>query len=370
MRKYRGNSAGRRKLSGCRFAPQIIRPKSPFPEREHAMLGFRYLKTAPTTYVIQFRNGHAVREGAGLSFFYFAPTSIIVRIPQATQDVPFVFNEVTADFQDVTIQGELTFRIHNPALLAKLLDFSLDSRHNYETDDPDKLNERLVRSAQILARAHTQGRSIKELLINSDALVHDVLDGLRGSTTVSSLGVEVLAFSVSSIKGTPELSKAMQAETREELLRRADEAVTVRRNAAVEQERTIKENELQTEIAIEQKRRQVRETQMEADIVLEEQKSKLVERRVENDTKEAEARAAVMRSVLQPLKEVDWRTLMAASAGGANAETLIAMAFRDLADNAGKIENLNISPELLTSLLGKSPAIAPRTSVDESPSSS
>lgn len=34
-----------------------------------------------------------------MSFFYYAPTSVIVYIPLASTDVPFVFNEVTADFQ-------------------------------------------------------------------------------------------------------------------------------------------------------------------------------------------------------------------------------------------------------------------------------
>ena len=72
------------------------------------MLGIRYLKVPPTTHVMQFKRGQVVRQGAGLSFFYFAPNSVLVQVPLASVDVPFVFNEVTADFQDATIQGELT----------------------------------------------------------------------------------------------------------------------------------------------------------------------------------------------------------------------------------------------------------------------
>jgi hypothetical protein len=146
------------------------------------------------------------------------------------------------------------------------------------------------------------------------------------------------------------MSKAMQAEAREEQLRRADEAIYARRNAAVELERTIKENELNTEIAVEQKRRQVRETQMAAEISVEEQRAVLVDNRVTNERKEADSRAHMLRATLEPLKEVDWRTLMAA--GGHNdARSIIALAFRDLAENAGKIGELNISPDLLGSLL-------------------
>ena len=84
---------------------------------------------------------------------------------------------------------------------------------------------------------------------------------------------------------------------------------------------------------MEQKKRQVRETQMAAEIAVEEQKAVLVDRRVENDRKEADARGAhAISAVLTPLKEVDWRTLIAASAGGADPKMMIALAFRDLAD--------------------------------------
>jgi hypothetical protein len=57
---------------------------------------------------------------------------------------------------------------------------------------------------------------------------------------------------------------------------------------------------------------------------------------------------------LEPLKDIDWRILMAASGGAANPSSMIAMAFRDLADNAQKIGQLNISPDLLTTLLNAS----------------
>ena len=68
--------------------------------------------------VLHDRSGKIVRQGVGLSFFYFTPNSVLVRIPVASADVPFVFNEVTADFQDATIQGELTYRVSDPQRIA------------------------------------------------------------------------------------------------------------------------------------------------------------------------------------------------------------------------------------------------------------
>lgn len=315
------------------------------------MFGFRYLKVPPTTHVLQYRGGQLAREGAGLAFFYFAPTAEIVLVPLSSHGVPFVFNEITADFQDVTIQGELTCRIHDPKRIAALLDFSVDARGRYRSDDPEKLNERLVHALQILARAFTQRQPLGDLLVGSDALVAHLLAGLKDSETVAMLGIEVLSLSILSIKAMPEMAKALQADARERLLRQADEAIHSRRNAAIELERRIKENELQTELAVEAKRRQIRESKMQADIAVEEQRAELVERRVENERKEADARAHAVRAAIEPLKDVDWRTLMAASAGAANPKTLIAMAFRDMADNAGKIGRLNISSELLASLM-------------------
>jgi regulator of protease activity HflC (stomatin/prohibitin superfamily) len=316
------------------------------------MLGIRYLKVPPTTYVLHYKGGQIKQQGTGLSFFYYAPTSEIVLVPLESMDVPFVFNEVTADFQDATIQGELTYRITDARRAAEALNFSVDERGKHRSEDPQRLGERLVHAAQIAARTFTQKRPLREVLIASDTLVAEIAASLRNSPAVQMLGVEVLGLSILSIKPTPEMAKAMQAEAREEMLRAADEAIYARRNAAVDMERTIKENELKTEIAVEEKKRQVRETQMAAEIAVEEQRKTLVAQRVENEKKEADARAHALQVTLEPLKSVDWKVLMAAGGGG-DAKLNIALAFRELAENAQKIGELNISPELLAALAKK-----------------
>jgi hypothetical protein len=112
--------------------------------------------------VMQFRRGVLKRQGAGLAFWYFAPTAEIVQVPLASVDVPFVFNEATADYKDATIQGELTYRITDPQRLAKLFDYSVDHRGRYRSDDPTKLNDRLVHAAQIsVDRIHNDCLCVK-----------------------------------------------------------------------------------------------------------------------------------------------------------------------------------------------------------------
>ncbi len=317
------------------------------------MFGISYTKSAPTTFVMHYKNGQLKRSGPGLSFFYYAPTSTLVAVPVNSADIPFVFNESTADFQALTVQGQLTYRVAEPKKLASLLDYSLKPNGEYVSDDPQKLEERLVNVTQILTQAVTGRMGLREALASSELVVTEVLAGLRKSEAVSMLGVEILGFSVISLKPTPEMARALEAEAREALQRRADEAVYDRRNAAVAQERKIKESELNTEIAVEEKKRQIRETQMSAEIAVEEQRAALVTKKVENDRKEADGRAYALNATLAPLKDADWKTLMAVGNGGSDPKLMIALAFRELAENASKIGEMNISPDLLTALTKK-----------------
>lgn len=315
------------------------------------MFGIRYVKAAPTTYVIHTANGRIRREGAGLSFFYWGPSSTLSLIPLASADLPFAFNETTADFQAVTLQGQITYRIADPKRLAALLNYSVGPEGRYVTEDPEALGERLVHAAQVLARDTVQRMKLRETLIASDRIVKEVLPALRNAEAVTMMGVEILQLSILSLKPTPEMAKALEAEAREALQKSADEAIYARRNAAVEQERRIKESELQTEVAVEEKRRQIRETQMAAEIAVEEQRSVLVDRRVQNDRKDADSRGYALQAVLKHVRDVDWRTLMAVSSGAADPKLMIALAFRQLAENAQKIGELNVTPDLLRSLV-------------------
>jgi regulator of protease activity HflC (stomatin/prohibitin superfamily) len=316
------------------------------------MFGFRYHKVPPTTHVIQYKGGKLTRQGNGLSFFYFGPTSTIVNIPIGSSGVPFVFEEVTSDFQEVTIQGEITFQISEPEKVASILDYSIDYRGRHRSDDPTKLKDRMIHATQLLARTYIQKNALRPLLISNEELLQTIRTGLETSTTASELGVRILDVTIQGVRPNPEMAKALQAEAREQLLQQADEAVHARRNHAVQLEREIKENELQTEIAIQEKQREVRETKVKADIAIELQRGELVDQQVANEAKESKARAEALKAILEPVKDIDWRTLLATQ-GGLDSKQMIAMAFRDIADNADKIGSLNISPDLLNTLLGQ-----------------
>lgn len=314
------------------------------------MLGIRFAKMDPTVYVLHYRHGALVREGAGLSLLYFAPISTLVAVPMSTSDLPFAFQEVTSDFQTVTLQGQLSYRVVDPKRLAALLNYSVDAAGQYLSDDPDKLGERLLMTAQAELRGLVQAMALRQALVSAESLAERGLERLKESELVEAHGLELLGLSLASLKPTPETSKALEAEAREALLKDADRAIYARRNAAIEEERTVKETELETERAVEEGRRKVREAKMQADIALEESRAALIDRRVANDRKDADARAYALERTLAPVKDSDWRLLLALGGQAADGRMLLASAFETLAENAGKIGNLTITPELLSAL--------------------
>jgi regulator of protease activity HflC (stomatin/prohibitin superfamily) len=199
-------------------------------------------------------------------------------------------------------------------------------------------------------RAAVLCRGLREALASAEAISVEVLRGLQAAEEVGALGVEILGLAILGVRPTPEVAKALEAETREALQRRSDEAIYSRRNAAVEQERKIKESELLTEQAIEEARQKMREGQLAAEIALETQRAALVEQRVENERKDADAKAYMLRAALGPIGELDWRKVMMLLPAS-DARASIALAFQEMAGNAQKIGELNVTPDLLRSLI-------------------
>ncbi len=336
------------------------------------MFGIKFIKVDPTVYLLQYKNGKLVREGTGLSFFYFAPTTSLVAVPIASTDVPFIFKEVTADYQEISVQGQVAFRVADPKKLAQMLDFTIDPNrqhiNSFDSDDHDQLPQRIVNLIQVLVRKELETVKLREVLRTSDNLVQRVRQALANAEVLKSLGVEILDLSILAVKPNPETARALEAEIREELLKDADEAIYARRNSAVEQERAIKENELNTEIAVENKRRQIREAQMDAErsvqekqrlireeemvgrITIEEKNKELVTLSVGNQKLEADAKAYSLGVLMDTFKKVDPKVINSLASMNMQPNQLIALSFKELAESAGKIGELNISPDLLREL--------------------
>lgn len=317
------------------------------------MLGIEFVKLDPTVYVLHYRGGRLVREGPGLSVLYFAPVSTVAAVSLGTVDLPFAFQEATADFQTVTLQGQLSYRVAEPKRLASVLNYSVDGRGKHVSDDPEKLGERLLVEAQSAMRGLVQARGLRAVLTEVEALAAGGLAGLKASALIDAHGVEMLGLSLVSVRPTPETAKALEAGAREALLRESDEAIYARRKAAVEQERAIKETELDTERVVDERKRALREAQLGAEVTLERKRAALVEQRAANDKQATDSKAYAIERTLAPYRDVDWRLLMALGGEGGDGRFMMAAALERFADNAGKIGQLTITPELLSALSEK-----------------
>lgn len=334
------------------------------------MFGCSFIKFQPSDYVLKYKNGKVVKEGSGISFYYYAPTTSIVVVPIGSVDAPFIFEEVTSDFQTITVQGQITFRIEDQKKTAQLLNYTYNiKRRSYVSDDPQKLPQRVINIVKVLTKKHLENLQLGEAVKSSEKLAQSIINDIKQNEEIGLLGIEILGLSILAILPNKETARALEAQAREQILKKADDAIYERRNASIDQERRVKENEFNTEIAIENKKKQVRETQLEAertiqnkqnqlkeeqmnfDISLEAKKKDLVEVSVLNAKAEADAKAYELSAVMKALADSDPNVIRSLSNMNMQPNKLIAMAFQGLAENAEKIGHLNISPDLLQELI-------------------
>jgi hypothetical protein len=138
-----------------------------------------------------------------------------------------------------------------------------------------------------------------------------------------------------STRPTPEVARALEADYRETLLRKADEATYARRAAAVDEERKIKEKELNSDKA------------------LEEQRSALIVLQGDNARQEAENRGRALELEAQYRTRVTEAEL--ALYRNLEPRLLLAYAMKELGQNSGRIGNLTITTDVLAGLLNQPP---------------
>jgi len=282
--------------------------------------------------MIKYGSGRITREGQGLAFFYLKYNTQIVVVPTSSMDANLVFNEVTSSFQTVTIQGQFTYRIHNPKRAAELLNYTMNPfTHTHISNDPDRMAQRITNIIQMETRSEIQQRPLEEVLTQYETIAGKVLERVKNSALLDPLSADLLSVYFIAAKPTSEVAKALEAEYRETLLRKADMAISARRAAAVEEKRKIKENELNTEITLEEQHRQL--IGLQGNNAL---------RQATNHGKALEEEAAYRTRVRQ--KELDLYTAI-------DPRKVLALAMIELGQNAGRIGNVTITPEILAALL-------------------
>lgn len=361
-----------------------------------------YIKFSPNDYVLRYRKGRLAAEGVGLSFFFLERNTSVCAVPVAGTDIDFIFEETTQDFQTVSVQGQLFCRVADYHKAAQTIDFTVDLRTGKHIDPPiPKLSKRMVNIARVLIKNHIGNTTLTEAIQSSRPLAEAVLKEIQSNEECAAMGMEVCGFSILQIRANPETARALEAHTREDILKQSDDALYQRRNASIDQERRVKENELNTEISVEAKKKTIRQTELstkrmvmegtielekiqtrskaeqekmrldaeidqqqakldaqirqekarlDAEIELEEKRKELADLKLANAKKDADAEAYRIGAVMEAYNKLSTEVLVALATLNMEPEKMIAQAFNNLAANSERIGTLNITPDLLESL--------------------
>lgn len=318
---------------------------------------FRHLRGSSTAHVEQIRNGRSVRAGVGASFWFRPLSAVLNEVPVDDRELPLLFHARTSDFQDVTVQATVTYRVTDPSTAAGRIDFSIDPDHGRWRSTPlDQLAALLTESAQQYAIDLLTTADLTTAMAAGVEPVRTVIaDGLRSDERLAQTGISVVGVRVVALRPEPEVEKALRTPTREQVQQEADRATFERRAVAVERERAIGENELQTQIELARREEQ------------------LVSQRGANARREAEeasaagaiaAEAEARRTVtLAEARAEDTRLAGAATAGAEAARVeayrdvpesvLLALAVKELAANLPDVDTLVLSPDLVSKALAQ-----------------
>jgi regulator of protease activity HflC (stomatin/prohibitin superfamily) len=317
----------------------------------------RHLRGNPTMHVRHLRRGKAAHEGTGLSFFFRPLSAVLSEVPVDDRELPLLFHARTADFQDLAVQASVTFRVTDPAIAGTRIDFSVDPDTGRWRGTPlEQVGGLLTETAQQQVLGLVASSPLSSVLADGVAQIRDrILHGLTADTRLAETGIAVIGARVIALRPEPEVEKALRTPAREQIQQEADRSTYERRAVAVERERAIAENELQSQIELARREEQLvtqrganarREAQDAAD-------ASRIAAEAQADKEEQLARARANGT----------RALGEAKAAGEAARvaayrdlpqpTLLALAAKDLAGGLPQIGTLVLAPDLLTSLMSR-----------------
>jgi len=315
-----------------------------------------HLRGTETTHVRHVRGGRVVREGTGMSFWFRPLNAVLSEVPVDDRELPLQFHAQTLDFQDVAVQASVTFRL-DPAVAVQRIDFSIDPETGLYLANP------LAQVATVLAETtqqHALGvlarATLGQALTDGVMAVRDAVSaGLAADARLAETGIAVVGTRVVAIRPEPEVERALQTPTREQLQQESDKATYERRAVAVERERAIAENELQNQIELARREEQLvaqnglnGRRAAEEDAAADEIRARAEAARSQQLD---EARAAGIRMVGEA--EAGSEAARLAAYRGLSEELVLALALKELAAHLPSIEHLVLTPDLLTSVAAR-----------------
>ena len=204
----------------------------------------RHLRGNATAYVQHLRNGKPAHAGAATSFWFRPLSAVLSEVPVDDRELPLLFHARTADFQDVTVQATVTYRISDPDIAAARIDFSIDPETGTWRATPlDQVAGLLAETAQQHALDLIAAGELATVLAGGVAPIREAVGtGLARDARLAETGIAVIGVRVVAVRPEPEMEKALRTPTREQVQQDADKATFERRALAVERERAIGQN--------------------------------------------------------------------------------------------------------------------------------
>lgn len=302
------------------------------------------LRSDASHHVIRYRNGRIRQSGRGLVFWFRPETASVAEVPMDDREMTLFVKGRSADFQQVSVQGILGWRVAEPDRVAERIDFTIGLANGQYIREPiERIETRLaglVNQATLQYLAEAPVRALLDAGV--EPLRQRLEAALANDPALTEIGLAIVAVRLNNLAPSSELERALQTPTFEALQQKADEAMFERRALAVDKERAIAENELgnKTELAR-------REKQLIAEEA--ENARNRATGLAEAQKVEAEAEAGRIRIVESAKAEAEqahiavYRDLPPA--------VLLGLAARELAGNLDTIEHLNVTPDLLAAVM-------------------
>lgn len=317
----------------------------------------RHLRGSTTMHVEHVRNGRTRHAGTGASFWFRPLSAVLSEVPMDDRELPLLFHAHTSDFQDVTVQATVTFRMVDPAIVVSRIDFSIDPETGVWRSAPlDHVAGLLTETAQQYAMDMLATTDLTQALAGGVGPVREAIrTGLAHDGRLTDTGITVVGVRVVAVRPEPDVEKALRTPTREQVQQDADKATYERRALAVERERAIGENELQTQIELARREEQLvsqrganarREAEEAAAAT-----SIATEAEAQRDQRLAEALAEATR--VTGLAEADAETARLAAYRDLPETVLLGLAIKELATNLPHIDSIVLSPDLLAPVLAR-----------------
>lgn len=334
-----------------------------------SFLWWRHLRAQPNQHILHFRGGRLVGQGPGLAYWFNPLSAAVAQLPVEDCETTFVLKERSSDFQEVTVQVSLIYRVIDPVKAASRVNFGIDLHMGSWTEQPlERLASTWSQRAQNPARSYLSGVPVVEAVRAGGEVIRTALSAaLRADDEVAAMGLQVVDVQVTRVAPSAELEKALQAPTREAIQQKADEAGFSRRANAVEKERVIKENEISTELELAKRQELLIEQQGRNKLLTVEREAQAERRQAESaaERQALEAEAYAKQVLVRARGDAEAHTALDTQSlaterervglyAAAPGKVALGFALQKLAGSIQGIQHLNVTPDLLRDLFSQS----------------